>query len=99
MTRASGRWWRAHRSAAARGGGLAGAALDRAAAHQIVREWALRVAKAFAHVTEESRGRPCLVGSRHQKGAARLLRRGHTHDGEALEEKEMSGDDFSPRVE
>jgi hypothetical protein len=56
--RASGRWRRARRSAAARGGGLAGAALDRAAVHQIVRRWALRVAKAFAHVTEESRGTP-----------------------------------------
>jgi hypothetical protein len=65
---------------------------------QNVRGWALRVAKAYAHVTGESRGRPCLVGGRHRKGAARLLRRGRACDSEGLEEKEMSWDSFSLSV-
>jgi hypothetical protein len=55
-THASGSGDGARRSAAARGGGLAGATLNHAAVHQIVRGWALRVAEVFAHVTEESRG-------------------------------------------
>jgi hypothetical protein len=47
-------WWRTRRSAAARGGGLAGAALDHAAGHRFARERALRVAERHAHTSRGS---------------------------------------------
>jgi hypothetical protein len=57
-TLASDGWQRARRSAAARGGEFAGAALDRAVGHRFVRERVLREAEAYAHATGESRGSP-----------------------------------------
>jgi hypothetical protein len=50
-------WRRTRQSAAARGGGFAGAALDHVVGHHFVRVWALRVAGANARAPKGSRGR------------------------------------------
>jgi hypothetical protein len=50
-------WRRTHRSAAARGGGFTGAALDHAVGHHFVCMWALRLAGANAHTPRGSRER------------------------------------------
>jgi hypothetical protein len=61
-------WRRTRQSAAARGGGFAGATLDHTVGHHFVRVWALRVAEANAHTSRGSRGwlvhplRPALKG-------------------------------------
>jgi hypothetical protein len=47
-------WRRSHRSAAARGGGFAGAALDHAVGHRFACERALRVAERHAHTSKGS---------------------------------------------
>jgi hypothetical protein len=74
-TRASKGQRRARRRVAARGGGSPALPLSGAPGHQHDHKLVHYVEGAHAHVTEGSGGRSCLVGGRHRKGAARLLRR------------------------
>jgi hypothetical protein len=80
------RWRRRRRRReAARGESSPALALDSAPGHLSDHGLVQNVVRAHAHVTEGSRGRSCLTGGRHRKGAVRLLRR--AHGGAAVRER------------